>query len=352
MNLTKRLFTLLVLGQTLHAQITITSVNMPIVNDTARYSSASLSSVGDFTVTGANRTWDFSNLTSTSQVVRKFQSGISTPYAFYFLPPKYGEKIQDSIGVAAFKIKNIYTFYKRTTGKFSGEGIGFSFNGIPLAGTYADEDELYQFPLDYLDRDSSTFEFKVSIPSLGYYGKQGYRINEVDGWGTITTPYGTASCLRLVSTQYSVDSLGTPLGNFGFQNNLRSYQWLTTTEKIPFLEISGPLTGSAFTSAQIRYRDVKRTALGVKEDEWLPLLLNVFPNPSQQELTLVTAKTEESLLAQILDTQGKVVKTQVLDKNTNPFNHHRIDVSSLAKGLYTISLSDKNGQQFLKISIQ
>ncbi len=352
MKAIKFLFSSLILGQVLNAQITVTSSNMPVVNDTIRYSTASLSSLGNYTASGANHIWDFSLLSPTGQGFRKFQSGLVTPYAFYFFYPKYGEKTQDSVGFSSYKFKNIYTFYKKTSSIFSGEGVGFSFSGVPLAGTYSDEDELYQFPLNYLDRDSSTFKFKVNLPSsVGSYGKQGYRINEVDGWGTITTPYGTASCLRLISTQYSIDSIGTPLGNLGFPNYIRSYQWVTSTEKIPFLEVSGPLVGSNFTPAQVRYRDVLRTFVGVKEEQ-LNLLLTAFPNPSQNELTIIMAKTDESVLSEIADLQGKTVKTVVLDNNTDMVNQHKIDVSTLAKGLYILTISTKNGKQSLKISIQ
>ena len=40
---------------------------MPVSGDTIRYSNAKLSSVGDYTTTGANHTWMFDTLVPVSQ---------------------------------------------------------------------------------------------------------------------------------------------------------------------------------------------------------------------------------------------------------------------------------------------
>lgn len=342
----------------LRAQITIVSSSMPGSGDTIRYSSAWLSSLGNYTATGANHTWHFDTLRPLSQGVRAFKAALLTPYAFYFASPnKYGEKVTDSIGVATFQFKNIYSFYKKTSTVFSAEGIGFTFSGIPLAGLYSNEDELYQFPLDYLDRDSSTFKFKVTLPSVGFYGKQGYRINEVDGWGTITTPFGTAPCLRVISTQYSTDSIGTPLGNFGFPNVQRSYQWLVTSQKIPYLDITGNLIGNGFTPTQARYRDSVRyidpNPFGVSVAELnQTLALNFYPNPASDQLHLDLPAVSGTIRADIYDLTGRLVSAQTLESCTQALNHRSLDLSSLPGGQYLLRLQTAGASQSLKFSKQ
>lgn len=347
----------------LSAQISITSTNMPVINDTFRVSIASLSSVGDYTATGANYIWDFSTLDSTNQQIRKFQPGSSTPYAFYFFPPKYGEKTLDSIPIpsfSGFSIKNIYSFYrKNSTTSFNAEGMGLTMNGIPVGVTNSDEDELYFFPLNFGDRDSSTF--KMSTPTTTMipfsYKKQGYRITEVDGWGTITTPYGTAPCLRVVTTQYSKDTitinaLMPPFNKFGFPNNMRSYQWLTLGERIPYLEVSGNVVGGNFTPTQARYRDVIRVFAGIKENNHQEVFMSVFPNPANDELNLVLGKTEGTVKIEITDLQGKMIKSLELTNNSGLLNTHSIYVGELSQGLYLLNLNNASGKQSLKFSIQ
>ena len=338
------------------SQITITSANMPVSGDTCRYSNASLTSVGDYTATGVNYTWDFSTLDSTSQGIRKFEAAGSTPYTFF--GTGYGEKIADSIGFPPYSFKNIYNFYKKTTASFYVDGLGITYSGFPIPNFYQDKDELYLFPLNYFDRDSTYFKFKslstgTTIPT---YSKEGYRITEADGWGTITTPYGTQPCLRVVTTQYSQDTVkGTAFGfpfKIGFPNYQRSYQWLTLTERIPYLEVSGTVAGGNFNPTRARYRDIIRSFVGLKEEANVLLALSVFPNPSTHELTLIIPKNGGSIKSEIIDVQGKVVLSKELINNSEIVNQHQLDVSSLAKGLYILNLSTVSGKQTLKISIQ
>lgn len=346
-----------VLSLTTKSQIiTITQAQMPSSGDTCRYSNASLSSVGDYTATGTNFNWNFSALDSTGQGMRKFEPATSTPYVFF--GSGYGEKIADSIGFSTYTFKNIYNFYKKTSTKCYVDGLGMTFSGFPIPNFYSDKDELYMFPLTYGNpKDSTTFKFKTlstgtTIPT---YSKEGYRITEVDGWGTITTPYGTAACLRILTTQYSQDSIkGTVFGfplNIGFPNYARSYQWLTLGEKIPYLEVSGTVIGGNFNPTQARYRDKLRSFVGIKEES-ISLIISVFPNPSTGQLNIITPKNDNSIKAELIDVQGKIVLSHDLTNNSNIVNQHQLDVSSLAKGLYILNLSNLKGKQSLKISIQ
>lgn len=356
------------LSLTINAQITITSTNMPVSGDTCRYSRASLSSVGDYTATGANYLWDFSALDSTGQGMRKFEPSSATPYFFYFFPPKYGEQTLDSVpippipvGGLTLSIKDIYSFYKKNgSTSFNAEGLGLTMSGIPIGTTAQgnNDDELYLFPLNYLNRDSTTFNFSTptfsAIPFT--YKKHGYRITEADGYGTIITPYGTDSCLHVVTTQYSIDTIYIPalpvgFNKFGFPNYVRSYQWLTLHEKIPFLEVSGNLIGGNFTATSAKYRDKLRSWVGIKEES-ASLAISVFPNPSTGQLTIITPKNNGAIKAEIVDLQGKIVFSKDLSNNSEIANQHQLNVSSLAKGIYVLNLSTLSGKQSLKISIQ
>lgn len=347
------------------AQISITAANMPISGDTCRYSTANVSAVGNYTATGTNYNWTFS-LTPTGQDIRKFQASAQTPYFFYFFYPKYGEKILDSLPIPnipgfPISIKNIYSFYKKVTSptaSFNSEGLGLTLSGIPIGATFSDEDELYLFPLAYGHRDSTTF--KLSTPSNTMipftYKKQGYRITEADGWGNITTPYGSAPCLRVVTTQYSIDTISIsalPAGfnKFGFPNYMRSYQWLTSGEKIPYLEISGNVIAGNFTPTQVKYRDQARVFVGLKEEAFAPLI-SVFPNPASSEMQLVTSQQKEPLTAEMVDLQGKTVLLTVLDNYSGVINQNKLDVSGLAKGMYILTIRNTSQKQSLKISIQ
>ncbi len=350
-----------------NAQISITASSMPISGDTIRYSNATLASVGDYTTTGSNHTWDFSTLVPTSQAVRAFKSGLNTPYFILFGFTAYGELVQDTVpiptipipGVPSIKITDVYNFYSKSSTKFITEGLGVKINGIPVPSLFdaGKEDVLYKFPLNYTDRDSTIFKFSTptttAIPFQ--YSKEGYRITEADGYGSITTPKGTYNCLRVITTQYSMDTIkgtitlpivGPTPFKFGFPNFQRSYQWLTTSEHIPVLEVSGTYNNNTFVANQARYRQSVVSFVGLMENEKNNLNISVFPNPSSSILNIKLPSTINQVSATIFNAQCQTVKLfDVVGSQT-------IDVSFLPAGIYFMTLNNGKGSQKLKILIQ
>jgi hypothetical protein len=293
------------------AQITITSSDMPVSGDTLRYCNANPNSGSyDFTLTSANHTWNFSNLNCTSQGVAAYKNASTTPYAFYSaFFGKYGTKIADTIGFGTFKFTNIWDFYGKTSTVFKAEGYGLTYSGLPLAATYSDDDEIYQFPLQYNDRDSSTFRLTMSIPSLGTYIRKGYRINLVDGWGTVTTPNGTYTCLRVKSNIYEIDSLliTTPVPlNLGFPVNTTEYKWLANGQRLPVLEVTGNTGTIGFTPTRVRYRyvipasSIQESLFGNNAQQ-----LTLYPNPSTQEIHIQNFTHTGKMNVSLSDISGK-----------------------------------------------
>ena len=349
---------LLLLALQINAQITITGTNMPVSGDTARYSSASVAmltnpAITSYSSTGANFTWYFDSLKVTGQSMRNFVPASATPY--FFFGTGYGEKIADSIPLGIITLKNLYNFYKKNSTSFYVDGLGITFSGFPVPNFYTDKDELYTLPLNYMDRDSTTFKFSTITNSLipFSYKKQGYRITEADGWGTVRTPYGTEQCLRVVTTQYSIDTVkaNIPVGTFtlpiniGFPNYVRSYQWLTLGERVPYLEISVNVIGNNFTPTQVRYRDQIRSFTGIQELEG-QLALAVYPNPATNQLNFIIPSQGEFEIS-LIDVQGRVISKHKFD-NRNTINQNTINIETLSQGIYSGRISNGTAVQNFK----
>lgn len=249
------------------AQITITNSHMPKSGDTIRYSTATTLGNTAVTKTGANVTWDFSDLSPVSQGVEAYKASYLTPYIINFGFTAIGMQLLDTLGTADFQLKNVYNFYRNSTSSFNDVGIGFQFGAFPLpqSGKHSDPDEIYTFPLKYSDRDSTTFDLTVpimlSVVPVGSFFRKGSRINEVDGWGKITTPYGKdIACIRLKSTITEFDSISVSVAGIGFGTTITrtEYKWLSTTERIPILFVSGNEIAGRFVPTNIRYRDSVR----------------------------------------------------------------------------------------------
>jgi PKD repeat protein len=259
----KCLLSLLMLGIAVSAfsQITITQSDMPSSGDTLRYSNTN--SIYTWETTGASYTWNFDSLKPSGQGVNSYKSMLSVdPINAVLLGglSDFGLKVIDSIPLGIVTFKNIYNFFKKTSSKFTSEVYDVSVSGIPLASAYSDPDELYQFPLTYGRIDTSTFDVTLSIPATGNFRMKGTRINEVDGWGTVNTPFGSFPCLRMKSTVTEMDSITITAFSLslGIPRNSTTFSWLANGIKIPVLEVQGTYAGSVFTATQVRYRDSYR----------------------------------------------------------------------------------------------
>lgn len=245
------------------SQISIGTGDMPNSGDTLRFSVGDLdtATLSLYTQTGTNFMWDFTHLTPNSQGLNNYVPASSTSYAFFFLGAnKFGLELADTLNLGGqLLLTNIYDFYKNSSTKYEAEGRGITFQGFPLPSFYSDNDEIYQFPLDFGDQDSSTFDFTTALPFIGTLTTKGYRLNDVDGWGTIVTPYDSLPCVRVVTDIVSEDSINiTGIGGFAFPNHVREYKWLAKGQKFPMLEITGNVVLGAFVPTEVRYRDIFR----------------------------------------------------------------------------------------------
>ena len=344
------------------SQISITSSNMPSAGDTIRYSIVQTAAGVDFKATGANKAWDFLNLKLSSQAIYDYKNSTSTPYIFNFGLGALGLKVADSLGSGQASFKNVYTFFKKSTAKWEAVGIGFQLGALPLpqAGKHTNTDEIYQFPLNYKDKDSATFALKVpltlAIVNIGNYFQDGNRVNTVDGWGTISTPFkSNIACIRIKSVITESDSLAiaisgqTPI-NFAFPNNRVEYKWLSTTEKIPVLEVSGTEIGGTFTPTTIRYRDNYKTSVKASINSITTQNLLVYPNPANYAVTLnIPNLIKTSFKLFMFDMNGKQIEN--LEYKTNETESVVLNTSKFVSGKYTILINNGSSFNFTSVNI-
>ncbi len=336
--------------------ISLSNSNMPGSGDTLRYTNVSTNSLPAYQATGANYTWDFTTVASTSEGLRTFKSSSQTPYFFYFFgSQEYGELISSSINLGVITLNDYYNFYKKQTSPaaYIADGAGLTLSMVPVPAYYTDKDELYKFPLTYPQYDSTTFKFTTPSTSLipVRYSKAGYRVTVVDGYGTVKTPFGTENCIRLVTTQYSRDTIRATLGSFtlppvGVPNFVRSYQWLTLNSKIPYMEVTGNLVGNNFTITQARYRgyDISKNP---PKDTQVPEIkdlsgMRMFPNPAASQL-FVTLASPCSLA--VYDLNGRLLQTAV---DVPVSGVYPLDVSGLEQGLYILKVTEGNKSEMIK----
>jgi hypothetical protein len=93
------------------------------------------------------------------------------------------------------------------------------------------------------------------------------------------------------------------------------------------------MTGAQFTSSDNKKFAVNASATAVEEA--VVNNLRMFPNPTSSEVNLNFENTVNEAVIRVSDIQGRIVISQ----NISNVNFHKMDVSQLANGLYTVSIN-------------
>ena len=326
----------------LHAQITITQSDMPVVNDTIRVSITNTIGTMNPDSTGANYTWNYSSLVPKSQDVEQFISAITSGYPIFPFISSYGYKTNK------IDTTNRVDFFKNGASSYRQVGYGQKIGGFPVPIIYNPYDTIYRFPMNFGNKDSCTSGYGMPLPGIGYYGENTKRVNEVDGWGTLTTPFGTFQTLRVKSTLYKTDTIYIDTLHFGFSIPLPvqyEYKWLGQGKKIPLLQIvANDFFGNPLVSNVI-YRDSIRpvTQVSVQEFNVQNSMFIVYPNPAHEFIFISYSLVKsENVKIDLFDLTGRKV-SDISNKKQEDGEH-----------LEFVNLAEKNlqsGVYFLKISV-
>jgi hypothetical protein len=83
--------------------------------------------------------------------------------------------------------------------------------------------------MNYGNVDSSYSGYSVKIPNTFSSSTNSFRLNEVDGWGLLTTPFGSFNTLRVKTIITAHDSLFLDTLGFGFGISVPQqieYKWI------------------------------------------------------------------------------------------------------------------------------
>jgi hypothetical protein len=337
--------------------ITITSTDMPNPTDSIRISVTGSDGGADLSLTGADFIWNFSTLTPDNQRFEKFKptSAFPSPYNFIFnsINTSYGiSNYQDTGTYFGFHIDAAFDFFKENSSYYMQSGASYTVDGGPIPFLFEKADTLYEFPMDYLDSNSCDYKYGLQIPTLGYYGQKGHRDNVVDGWGTLTTPFGTFSTLRIKSTVAPIDTIYYDA--FGFGANITrplrtEYKWIAAGMKIPVLYIEE--SGGQITT--VEYHDSLRTGvpqIGIAEKSSASCF-SIYPNPASSDFNIqFELNTPTKIKISILNTLGQNY-TEIADKTFGE-GKQKVAVGlrelGLSPGIYFVRMQDKNGVSMQK----
>lgn len=336
----------------LTAQITLGSSDFVHAGDSVRVS-YSVNGTGnvDQTLTGANYLWDFSSLQPGAQQMLRYAVPTAIPFNFLsdiaVLNPT-----PDSLPLIGSVPTDFTDYFKNSNSSFRQNGLSFTYaplGNFSVPVIFSASDYIYRFPMNHGNMDTSNAHYSFNIPNLLYFGQDIHRENNVDGWGTLITPYGTFQCLRLVSYVQRIDTIGIDSVN-GFSNPRPleiQYKWLAAGMKIPVLEVDAQVIASTELVTNVIYQDSLRSnvfQVGINEAETPLSFTGVYPNPASGQCMVAYQLSEPAAVSiGLYDLSGREVKAPQ-EYTGNAGNHtETLDLEGLAPGLYQVRIVSGKG---------
>jgi hypothetical protein len=319
--------------------------------DTVRMSTTSDFNV-DFSSTGANWTWDFSSLVAESQTLLDFTDMSSAPFivniiygpfaapeyqATYFMPND-DIPLDQAGGILPVNITDIFQYSKVDASKITSLGYAMSVDGTDIPFKSDTIETRYEFPMMYQNTYTSNGYTNMDLNPIQdiIWRQSRTRDVEVDGWGTMSTPYGTFQTLRVKHTITETDSIyidlfGGPIWIPLPIPDSYIYEWWTNGEKEAILRIETSAFGGNEVVTGVEFRDDFDPSLASIKEEIVEV--EVYPNPVVNELHIkgFDADTQYS----IVDANGAVILQGRIDASQT------VAVDALAKGQYMLLIYSK-----------
>jgi Secretion system C-terminal sorting domain len=348
------------------AQITITNNDLPIAGTSVIMSNAQNNPTIDIVTTGAAQTWDFSSIVYNSQdtwvhnnisslgLFAQFSFGLLAPtkYKASYYRPSTTLPVAQITSFLPITIDSIFAFTRATVDSSATVGYGLRVQGNTVGFRSDSIEKNYDLTATFGDSWSSkvktNFDFNPFVNAR--FLQRRTRSSVVDGYGTITTPFGTFNALRIKHSITERDSLFyRDSTTFPFAVNLKvpinlppsfEYEWRTIGKKEAVLRIRTSSVAGVETVTGIEYLDSLHYNVGLNSNELISA--DFYPNPVANDLTVSTEI--EMISVRVIDLNGKILIT----KNVND-NQINIDLSTCRSGVYLLEIVTNEGMIRKKI---
>lgn len=327
------------------AQISLTAANMPSVGIiiTTREADSAWVTRQNLGTPGANRTWNFTNITPEAG-----STNLSTTY----IPPAGTPFLSEFPGATLVGREGSgeeasYSYFQTSATQFGIMGNASATNKAkftpPVVG--------FRFPATYQSKATGTTNSVIDIGIADANGMLNDTM-EVDAWGRVTTPLGTFDALRVKRTQTGTL---TVLGSIPLTFRNTIYEWWTTQYRAPVF---------SYNLIDINVVGIQRlqtlsadylisTTSSAREFQNLPAAVTFTPNPVSDH-TVMTVKTDVAEPADlfIYNVSGQLVRTETGIQLNAGENKQDLPLGTLAPGTYVAVLQGKTRvlgrQEFVK----
>ncbi len=229
------------------------------------------------------------------------------------------------------------TYISETSTAFQINGGVFDSSSTLI---YTNLKDFIRFPFTFNSNYVDTYSGTLSIVSPFNYNASLYGIDSVfaDGYGTLTTGFGTYSNVlrvKTITTQYdTIDVFGTLVPS---QSRNTNYVWYSPSTNFYIASVSindnGTYNTSVLSSNPITNIFKKSNSNNIQ----------IFPNPATTEIKLTNNVND---YFKIIDITGKIVYEEKLNKQ-----NQLINTSELNAGNYQVIISNNESVKSTKLQI-
>ncbi|WP_053971414.1 T9SS type A sorting domain-containing protein [Mangrovimonas sp. ST2L15] len=235
----------------------------------------------DFTITGENFDWDFSALSVTSQETVSWDdpnnSGYKTTWcltngyvfncnAEFNNAFNLATQVVDGIEIQDYGVTNLVAHYMLDSAALQNKMLGASLTiagiAIPFTVDFENPDVVYEFPMNYSDVYTNNGNFELDLNTLGIpilYTSEIERTNDVEGWGSLVTPYDTYSdVLKMKTTVIQNDTVVTETETIPTTRTTITYSWFDANYGVPVMQVIGEDVAGTFVPTSASYIDVEQ----------------------------------------------------------------------------------------------
>ncbi|MCI5056551.1 MAG: T9SS type A sorting domain-containing protein [Flavobacteriales bacterium] len=284
---------------------------------------------------GSGVSWDFSFINVISPYTLQTLAASNTPYPSSFPNASYASYDPIAVTYDFYRVDNLH---KTLDGEVDPSGT---------VVTYTDPKEMLVFPFSFGDSIIDDFAGTYLWSGTNYVMYRTGRITtEADAYGAVDLPYGTVNDLLRVryyeeyQDSNSLDGLIT--------NYVRTtYKWFKKNNRTPVLEISNSTINGVTLDPYTLYMD-QTGLVGMEQDLNVgdEFMFNLFPNPSS-ESTFLHRSGYSPITIELFDMHGAL-----LQKTFSTENQTEIATGQLAKGVYSVRISDPMRSSTQRLIVQ
>ena len=238
-------------------------------------------------------------------------------------------------------------YFSNTNDAYTALGYGGLVEEISadIEMNYIENDVMIAFPINYTNERTTdaygTTNATVDIPNVGEtdirISESIHREQEVDAWGTVTTPEGEYEVLRVKEYKIQIDSIFAYM--FGIEVFQEDYSQFDTSYTFNYytndVTIKTPLLVVNYNPSSDEI--ISSTWITFTEDTAIPNLvsnkteISIYPNPAKNFINIET--NEDIISVNIYNTVGQLVKNS---------SQRRVNISDLPSSIYIIEVNTKN----------